>query len=131
MSGTAIQAKAIKIRIPSDVGRTANDFGVKKIAVTTSHAQTELAAEWGGRFVKALFIGTSGDTCHIGFSRTTGREVDTSESATTAGATDQVGWPIQHGIVEHFFVPDNDVAVQYLIHEGSAAGTLYLALADG
>lgn len=129
---SALHAKALKIRLPNDNGRTANDFGVLKIAVTTSHGQSPLPAEYAGRFVVMLFVATSGDTCHFGFSQTTGREVDTSVSATTAGASAKVGWPAQHGIEIHRFVPDYDVNVTgYLIHEGSAAGTLYLALADG
>ncbi len=130
---SALEAKALKIRMPNDSGRNANDFGVKKIAVTTSHGQSAFANEWAGRFVKMLFVATSGDTCHIGWSRVTGGEVDTSVSATTAGATAKVGWPLQHGIVEHIFVPENagNKDDQYLIHEGSAAGTLYVELADG
>lgn len=129
--GTALQAKAIKIRMPSDYQRTANDFGTKKIAVTTGHAQTEFDKEWGGRMIVLLFLASDGDTCHIGWSRETGREVNSSISATTAGATTNVGWPLRHGVETHRFVPDNDVATQFLIHEGSAAGTLYVSLADG
>lgn len=129
---SALLAKAIKIRLPNDNGRTVNDFGVRKIAVTTSHGQSTLLVEWAGRIVKALFIGSSGDLCHIAFSQTTGGEVDRSVAATTEGPVAKVGWPLQHGIAEHLFVPDFDVnKTGYLIHEGSAAGTLYLALADG
>lgn len=130
---SALLAKAIKIRLPNDNGASAaNEFSVMKIAVTTSHGQSELPDSWNGRFVKALVIGASGDLAHVAFSRTTGGEVDRSVSATTAGATLKVGWPLQHGIVEHLFVPAWDKPQQgFLIHEGSAAVTLYLALADG
>lgn len=136
---SVLVAKAIKIRFPNDTppngataASTANEFGVMKIAVTTTHGQSELPDSWNGRFVKALAIGASGDLCHVAFSKTTGREVDRAVAATTAGATTKVGWPLQHGIVEHLFVPAWDRPEQgFLIHESSAALTLYLALADG
>ncbi len=132
MSGTAIQAKAIKIRFPRDTGRTDNDFGVRKYDVTTSHSATVLPTEFAGRQVVMLFIATSGDTCHFAFSVRSAAEVSTATAATAAGATAKVGWPLQHGIEVHRTAPDwNKQQSGYLVIEGSAAGTLYLALADG
>lgn len=133
---TAIEVKALKIRAANDNGRTAEDFGVLKLAVTTTHGQWALPSEFSGRFAKFLVVGASGDLVHVGFSRTTGREVDSAATAAAAGSAPtklKVGWPLQHGLVEHHFVPDwrTHAETFYLVAEGSASVTLYVQLADG
>lgn len=138
---SALEAKALKIRAPNDSGqkdgaaRTANDFGVLKCAVTTTYGNWALPREFSGKFAKFLVVGSSGDTAHVAFSKVATAEVSTAASAAASGATPvvlKVGWPLQHGVVEHMFIPDWNKSEQiYMIVDGSASVTLYVALADG
>lgn len=133
MSGAQL-IKASRIRIPNDVGRTQNDFGSKKIAVTTTHGQEALAKEWSGQYVYLVFDASSGDIVHVAASKTTGGEVDRSAAASNNSTTPanvlKVGLPIfADGQPVHVQLPtwDNH-ETGYLIHEGSASGTLYMFL---
>lgn len=146
---SAVVVNAVRIRIPNDirkvqegtagtqeVARVAqNDFGVKKITVTMSHAQEAIEYAWSGQMVQLMYIGTNaGDICHVAFSDTTGGEVSSAASAsnnsTVAANTLKAGAPIISGERVPFTIPSwgEKNKVCYLIHEGSAAGTLYMIL---
>lgn len=140
-------AKASRIRVPNDMRKVAegtpgtqevarvaqNDFGVKKIAITTTHGQEALEYALSGQFVQLLFIGTAdGDQCYVAVSDVTGGEVDravvAANNSSTPANSVKSGAPVISGQGWiNYQLPEWDRGkVAYLIHEGSAAGTLFL-----
>lgn len=148
MSGSAQFTKASRIRLPNDIRKlaagvagtqevarvAANDFGVKKIAVTTTHGQEALEYAWSGQFVYFIFDGAAGDVVHLAATDVSGGEVDRAASATnnttTPANVSKAGVPVfaDQGPTP-FQLPEWDRnQTGYLLHEGSAAGTLYMIL---
>lgn len=141
MSGTAQGVKASYIRIPNDFGRnvlgtdlrTQNDFGAKKITVSTSSAVEALNQEYSGQFVFLRFFGAAGtDYVEIALTkRSSGAEIDTavasSNNASTPASTLKVGARFMSGeAYVQVQLPEwdrNEIA--YLVHEGSSAGTIF------
>lgn len=127
-------SQAAKIRIANDFDpdgtgtQTANEFGVKKIAVTSAHNVATLPASWSGRYVK---IRPVGGNVHFAVSASSTAEVDSSVAANTAGASTKVGAYLPDGEAGHYQLPAWDPKTypnMYLVHEGSASLTLYVEL---
>lgn len=132
MSGETSVIKAVRIRLANDTRRTASDFGVLKITVSTTASEVPLAQEWNGRWAKFLFLGVSGDRCDIAFSKTSGRTIDATVSSTATGASSGVGSPLQHGISEQRQIPYFEKEERgFLLIDATASGTLWVELADG
>lgn len=134
MTGTAQAAKAAFIRFPNDFGRTANDFDVAKVALTSTHSQYRLPATWSGRIVH-VYSDTAAAVPQVALSKTTGGQVDTGAAAsnTSSGAISSMAGGI---IPTQMLVPmqlpkwDKQETV-YLIGESAVGTTLYIWPADG
>lgn len=126
----ALEAQALSLRFPNDIGRTANEFGWKKVAVTGTHAAETLASEFRGRVIYVVNTSTS-DFCHLALSISASAEVD---SAAAAGTSAKVGIPVPPSTMLRLGpLPCWDkTATAYLIHESSAGAlTLLYGLGDG
>lgn len=126
----ALEAQALSLRFPNDIGRTANEFGWKKVAVTGTHAAETLAGEFRGRELWVMNTSTA-DYCHLALSISASAEVD---SAAAAGTSIKVGIPIPPSTMLRLGpLPTWDkTATAYLIHESSSGAlTLYYGLGDG
>lgn len=127
--------RAARLRAAHDLGRTANDFGVLKIAATTTHGVNPLPASWSGRWV--IMRATGGDV-HFGFSTSSSAEIDTAASAAAAGSSTQgtsskVGDVIPDGLgyETHRQLPNIESGqTLYFVREATASATVYLALGD-
>src|SRR5688572_28549851 len=102
--------KASHLSAANDVGRTADDFGVGKFAVTTSHGVNPLPAEWSGKWVQVKFIGMA-TVVHLAFSKSATAEVDRTTGASAAGSTtaltfDDVGAPYEMDVWHDMKLPD-------------------------
>lgn len=122
--------KAAKIVAPNDVNGTANDFGVRKFTIPTSHAANAVPDAWRGRWVSITAVGSD---CHYGFSIISTAEVDSSVAASAAGASNKVGGLIPSGETRDVLIPSVDSARSvYFVRETSdaAAGVAYMQLTD-
>ena len=126
--------RADHIAAPTDMGRTADDFGVRKIAVTTTHGVNPLPAEWAEKWIEMVFIGAA-TVVHVAFSTSATAEVDTSTAAaaagaTTQGASDEVGMPYTVNTYHHVKLPFvRRGETLYFVREGDDTATAYLRLA--
>lgn len=128
--------KAAMIRAANDYGRTANEFGVLKIAATTTHGVNPLPASWSGRWV--IMRATGGDV-HYGFSTSSSAEIDPSVAAASAGSSTQgasakVGDIIPDGLSfeTHRKLPTwGATETMYFVRESTASATVYIVLGDG
>lgn len=125
----ALEAQALRLRFPSDIGRAANEFGWKKITVGTTHAAETLASEFRGREIWVMNTHASA-FAHLALSLSSSAEVD---SGAAAGTTAKVGIPVPPSTLLRLGpLKDWDkTATAYLIHEGTAELTLYYGLGDG
>lgn len=122
--------KAARVRVPNDIGRTANDYGCRLYTVTTSAQANALPDSWGGRWIIIRNVGSV--EAHFAFSRSSSAAINTSPTATAAGATDQVASRIAAGEVQQRQLPAWDVSVEtYFVRKSSAATELLLELGDG
>lgn len=126
--------KAEHISAPNDTGRTADDFGVGKFSVTTSHGVNPLPAAWSGKWVEIYFTGAA-TAVHVAFSTSATAEVDTSTAAAAAGSTtslvfDEIGFPYTVDTYHHVQLPDWRAGqTMYLVREGDDTATGYIRLA--
>ncbi len=126
--------KATHVSAPNDVGRTADDFGVGKFAVTATHGVNPLPAEWSGKWIQLKFIGTA-TVVHVAFSKSATAEVDVATSAAAAGSTtalvfDEVGAPFEMDVWHDMKLPDWIAGeTMYLVREGDNTATGYVRLA--
>jgi hypothetical protein len=113
----------VYLRIPNDFGRTANDFGGKKIDCTTNHSATALPDEYSDNYV--WFINTSAaETIEVAVSKSATAEVD---RAAATGSSLKVGVPIPpRTMVRHWMPRWRPEDTAYLIAEATGAATLYL-----
>jgi hypothetical protein len=122
-----LEAEAANLRAPFDSG--SNEFGVKKFTATTTHAAHAVPKQWCGRYVRVTVVG--GDL-HFGFSTSSSAEIDTSVSATAAGASAKVGDFLADGEVDQVVIPSkNPDETMYFVREASASCTVYMRLASG
>lgn len=133
MSGAQV-VKAHIIRIANDCGRTANDFGVAKISLTSTHSQYKCPTDWSGRIIH-LYSDTAAAVPQLAFSKESGREVSTGAAAsnTSAGTVSSTaGQPIPTQQIVPVQLPKWDKNENgYLIGESATSTTLYAWLADG
>lgn len=131
----SLEASAVLLRIASDIGRAANNFGYIKVSVGTSHNREALPSEFRNQWV--WFINTHASAfAEVAVSITASAEVDTSVAATnnqsTPTITPKVGTPIPPATYMRIKLPDwNETDQAYLIHEGTAALTLYVGKGSG
>jgi hypothetical protein len=126
----ALEAQALSLRFPNDLGRTANEFGWKNVAVTGTHAAETLPAEFRGRVIYVMNTHAT-DFCHLAVSLSSAAEVD---AGAAAGTSAKVGIPVPPATLLRLGpLPDWDkTATAYLIHESSSGAlTLYYGLGDG
>lgn len=129
--------KAAVVRAPFD-NLTANDFQVRKFTVTSTHAANAVPKGWYGQWVEIYVTGgTAGtDAMHYAFSQASNAEVDTSVSATAAGASSKVGAVIPTGETRQIKIPLPSLTGQatdgqlYFVREGSTTLTCYMRLAS-
>lgn len=125
------EVKAAKIRLPNDFKRTANDFGVAKMAVTSTHAQFTFPQEWSGRWVH-FYPATAGAVPEVACSKVSGREVSTGASNATNSASSMAGAPLPSQVITPMQLPKWDRnETGYLIAESAVSTVLYMWLADG
>lgn len=126
--------KADHITAPNDVERTANDFGWRKFAVTATYGVNPLPAEWSGKWVRLMFIGTA-TVVHVAFSKSATAEVSASASAAAAGSTtamtsDKVGEPCLANMFHDMKLPDwKPGETMYLVRDGDNTADGYIGLA--
>lgn len=126
--------KATHVSAANDVGRTADDFGVGKFEITTSHGVNPLPAEWSGKWVQFRFTG-SATVVHLAFSKSATAEVDRTTTAAAAGSTtslafDEVGAPYEPDVWHDMKLPDwRPGETMYVVREGDDTATGYLRLA--
>jgi hypothetical protein len=131
----SLEASAVLLRLASDIGRAANDFGWIKVSVGTSHNREALPAEFRRQYV--WFVNTHASAfAEVAVSIRSAAEVDTSVAATNNTTTPtiavKVGTPIPPATMVRLPMPDwNDTDQAYLIHEGTAALTLYVGKGSG
>lgn len=119
---------------PNDVGRTADDFGVGKFAITTSHGVNPLPDEWSGKWVQIKHVGAATEV-HVAFSKNASAEVDRTTGAAAAGSTtalvfDEVGAPIGPDQWHDMKLPDwLQGETMYLVREGDDTADGYIRLA--
>lgn len=125
----SIEAAALRLRAPSDYNRAANEFGWKKIAVTTNHAAESLGSGFRGRYIWVMNPDASAFV-HIAFSLSSTAEVD---QAAADGTSAKVGVPIPPATLMRIGpLPSHDsTATLYMIHEGTAAVSFYYGFGDG
>lgn len=129
---SATLAAALKVRMANDFSRTANSFGVQPLSSTTTHATTELPAEYSGRFV-LIYIPTGGVDIFFACSKSSTAEVDRSAAASTTFPVVKTGQPLPAGQLHQLKLPvwDRNNEKGYLCYESSATQTFYLSLGDG
>lgn len=128
----SLEASAVLLRIPCDFGRTANDFGWRKIAVTTTHDAEGLSQEWKNQYIYIANTHASA-TVEIGLSLDSAAEIDTTAAAAAdPGTSLKVGFPVPPATLLRIKLPDwDDTKTAYLIHEGTAALTMYIGKGSG
>jgi hypothetical protein len=129
---------AAAVSAPHDIGRTANDFGVRRYTAETTFRADTVPDTWRGKWVE-LYVtgGTAGtDSVHYAFSLSSAAEVSTAVAATNAGATDKVGAVIPTGETRHVLIPvGGDPAAGtgdiYFVRDSTAASmSVYMRLAS-
>lgn len=126
--------QADHISAPNDFGRTADDFGILKIEVTTTHGVNPLPLAWANKWIEMYFSGAATEV-HVAFSTNASAEVDRSTAAasagsTTQGASDEVGFPYTTGTYHHVRLPFWRAGQTcYFVREGDDTATAYLRLA--
>lgn len=131
----SLEASAVLLRIASDIGRAANDFGWIKVSVGTSHNREALPVEFRNQWVWLANTHASA-FAEVAVSLSSSAEVDTAVAATnnttTATIALKVGTPIPPATYVRIKLPDwDETAKAYLIHEGTAALTLYVGKGSG
>ena len=120
------EQRAADVRAPNDRLRDANDFGVLKFTSGTTHSANVLPKDWHEKFVTIYATGP----VHFAFSEHSDAEVDSSVTATAAGASAKVG-----GIVDtlpravRVPRPPTDGRV-YFVRESAASETVYMELSS-
>lgn len=125
----ALEAKALQLRFPNDIGRTANNFGWKKIAVTTTYGPETLLSEFRGREIWVLNPHATA-IVHVALSLSSSAEVD---AGAADGSTLKVGLPVPPSTLLRLGpLPVWDTtATAYLILDASANTSFYYGLGDG
>lgn len=131
----SLEASSVLLRIASDIGRAANDFGWIKVSVGTSHNREALPAEFKNQYVYLVNTHASA-FAEVAVSLSSSSEVDTAVAATNNTTTPtialKVGTPIPPSTMLRVHLPEWDETAQaYLIHEGTAALTLYVGKGSG
>ena len=122
--------KAARIRVPNDIGRTANDYGCRLDTVTSSSLTNLVPQAWSGRWVMIRNVGSV--EAHFAFSKNSAATIDSAPTATAAGATDQVATRIASGEVQQRQLPEWGVTeTLYLVREATSSTELLLELGDG
>jgi hypothetical protein len=131
----SLEASSVLLRIASDIGRAANNFGWIKVSVGTSHNREALPVEFRNQYVYLVNTHASA-FAEVAVSITAAAEVDTAVAATNNQSTPtialKVGMPVPPSTMMRVHLPDWDETAQaYLIHEGTAALTLYVGKGSG
>jgi hypothetical protein len=121
---SSILNKSVQLRPPLDAG--SNEFGVLKFtggvaATETTHKADALPASLSGQFIEIRAVG--GDV-HFGFSTSASAEIDSTVSATAAGASAKVGGVVLDGTREFYQLPQFGTDTWYFVRESSAVGTV-------
>ncbi len=122
----AMQGMFMALRLANDLFRTINENNVLKVAVTATHAVTQLPTDWRGGYI--WITNTSASSyCEVAQTINANAEIDLSVAATTAGASTKVGTYIPPATRQRFQLQEWDKTQPcYLVHEGQASLTLYL-----
>jgi hypothetical protein len=131
----SLEASSVLLRIASDIGRAANDFGWIKVSVGTTHSREALPSEFKNQYVYLVNTHASA-FAEVAVSISSTAEVDTAVAATNNTTTPtiapKVGTPIPPNSFVRLHLPEwDESATAYLIHEGTAALTLYLGKGSG
>lgn len=116
--------RALMVSPPSDIGRTANDFGVLKFTAETTHAANAIPDSFKGKWVRLRAIG---GIVHFGFSENSAAEIDRAVVATAAGASAKVGGILANGAgsYEDFKIQDPGTNTTiYFVRESDTASTI-------
>ncbi len=123
-----VRAPIDNIIVPS-VAAVANDFGVLKFTVTTTHAANALPDSWSGKYVNLV----SPVEVDFAFSHASNAEVDTSVTATAAGASVKVGGKLLAGERRHVRLPlwdPNQNVKCYFVREAGSSSAVYVELSS-
>jgi hypothetical protein len=131
----SLEASSVLLRIASDIGRAANDFGWLKVAVGTTHNREALPSEFKNQYVYLVNTHASA-FAEVAVSIVAAAEVDTAVAATNNTTTPtialKVGTPIPPSTMLRVHLPEWDETAQaYLIHEATVALTLYVGKGSG
>lgn len=121
---SAEETKAALVRPPFDLG--SNEFGVLKFTAGTTHGANLIPLAWHGKWVKITVVG---GVLHYGFSNSSSAEIDSSVSATAAGASAKVGGYLADGGSVHVRIPGTSERL-YFCREASASCDVYMELAS-
>jgi hypothetical protein len=132
------EERAARIRVPHDIGRTANDFGNKLFVCDTTididalpGDLTGTGDDWRGRWVIIRNIGSV--AAWFAFSTHDDAAVDATPTATDVGASSQTGSYIAAGEVQQRQLPYWERAASLYFVRITASGSteILLELGDG
>lgn len=120
--GMTKESAALRVRSPHDVGRTANDFGLKFYDVTTSSQAHAVPDAWKG--CQVIITNRGSGEVFYAFSTNALAAIDETPTATAAGASDQIARPIAAGDVHRVELPPWEAGqTLYLVRRAVATGT--------
>ncbi len=123
--GMTFDSAAARIRAPHDIGRTANDYGLKLYDCTTSAQAHAVPTAW--KEAEILITNTGSVAAFYAFSKSVLATIDETPTASASGAFDTIARPIAAGATHRCQLPPWDAAdTLYLIRRSTATTSLLL-----
>lgn len=124
--GMTKESAALRVRMPNDVGRTANDYGLLLYDCTTSsqaHAVPSACVPGG----EVIIHNRGSVEAFYAFSTSASAAIDETPTATASGASDQIARPIAPGDIHRGELPPWEKGqTLYLVRRCASSSTSLL-----
>jgi len=119
------QEAALRVRAPHDLGRTANDYGLKFYDVTATTQAHAIPTGWRGQHV--IIHNRGSVEAFYAFSEHSDAAIDETPTATAAGAVDSIARPIAAGAIQRCQIPNGTIGTtMYFVRRATATTSLLL-----